>query len=98
MIFIVSKKQGPYGSLVIVTDKDLVGKKFEEGKLQLDLSKAFYLGEECTKEEVKSLLKEAQHIHLTGKKSVALGVEMNLISKKKIICVLGIQHAEMVLA
>ena len=53
MEYIVSKKQSQFGLLVVVTDSDIVGKKFEEGRLQLDLTKKFYRGEEKNKEEVK---------------------------------------------
>lgn len=98
MVFIISEKQGPHGSLVVVTDKNLVGKRFAEGKLQLDLSKAFYQGKESSPGEAKLLLKKAQYAHLTGKKAIALGVRLNLICKERILRVAGIPHAEMVLA
>lgn len=94
MEYIVSKKQSQFGLLVVVTDSEIVGKKFEEGRLQLDLTKKFYLGEKKNKEEVKQMMITARHLHLTGKDAVAIGVEMDLVDPKKIIFVDKIPHAE----
>ena len=93
---IVSIKQGPHGSLIIITDNKIIGKTFSEGKLQLDFTKKFYQGEEKTGQEVKKLMLEAQHLHLSGEKTVALGVELNLVDKERILWVKGIPHAEVV--
>lgn len=80
--------------LVVVTDADIVGKKFEEDRLQLDLTKKFYQGEPKTKEEVKQIMMTARHLHLTGKGAVAIGVEMELVDPKKIIFIDNVPHAE----
>lgn len=94
MDFIVAVKQSQFGLLVVVTDADIIGKKFEEDRLQLDLTKKFYQGETESKEEVKQLLKKARHVHLTGKGALAIGVEMDLVDSKKIIFIDKIPHAE----
>ena len=47
MKFIVSQKNGPHGLLIVITDKDIIGKLFSEGKLQLDLTKEFFEGLEA---------------------------------------------------
>ncbi|MDP3697974.1 MAG: DUF424 family protein [Nanoarchaeota archaeon] len=94
MDYIVAKKQSQFGMLVVVTDADIVGKKFEEDRLQLDLTKKFYQGEPKTKEEVKQIMMTARHLHLTGKGAVAIGVEMELVDPKKIIFIDNVPHAE----
>ncbi|HLD80107.1 MAG TPA: DUF424 family protein [Candidatus Nanoarchaeia archaeon] len=94
MDYIVAKKQSQFGLLVVVTDSDIIGKKFEEERLQLDLTKKFYQGEVKNKEEVKQIMMTARHMHLTGKASVAVGVEMDLVDPKKIIFIDKIPHAE----
>ncbi len=93
---IVSIKSGPHGSLAVITDKDIMGKSFLDGKIQLDFSKKFYQGEEKTEEEVKKIILESQHLHLSGKNSIALGIELNLVDKERILWVKGIPHAEVV--
>tara|TARA_Y100000310_G_scaffold4494_1_gene5409 strand:+ start:215 stop:514 length:300 start_codon:yes stop_codon:yes gene_type:complete len=97
MVLIVSEKEGPNGLLLVITDKDILGKRFTEGKIQLDLTSNFYKGEEKEKEEVKEELEKARDIHLTGKEAVALGVELDLINNENILWVQGIPHAESVI-
>ncbi len=97
MKFIVSEKEGGHGLLLVVTDSDLLGKLFEEGKIQLDLRSTFYKGEEKTKEEVKTLLVGARDIMLTGKAAVALGIELDLVDPKKILYVQKVPHAQVAL-
>ncbi len=94
MEYIVGVKQSQFGLLVVVTDADIIGKKFEDEKLQLDLTKKFYQGEVKTKEEVKQMMMAARHMHLTGKGAVAIGMEMDLVDPKKIIFIGKIPHAE----
>ena len=96
MALIVGEKQGPHGQLLIITDKDIVGRKFEEGKMQLDLTKDFYQGSEKSKEEIKIMLEKAQHFHFTGKEAVALAVEEDLVDVKKIVWVQKVPHAQAV--
>jgi len=97
-MFIVSEKDSPTGLLIVVTDENILGKKFEEGKLQLDLTKEFYQGEKKNEEELKLIFQKAQHIHLTGENSVALGIKLNLIEQNHILRISGIPHAEVVMS
>lgn len=97
MNFIVVQRESKHGMLIIVTDKDILGKKFEEEKVQLDLTLAFYKGEEHSKEEVKEFLKKGYILHLTGKLSVAVAVEMDLVDPNRILWIQGVPHAEVVL-
>lgn len=97
MTLIVSEKSGPNGLLLVVTDEDILGKTFEEGKIQLDLTKEFYKGEEKSKEEVKELFVKARDIHLTGKEAVAVGVELSYVESDHIIYVEGVPHAQVVI-
>jgi hypothetical protein len=96
MEFIVAKKNGPQGLLLIVTDREILGRKFEEGKRQLDLGPAFYRGEAMSREEVKKLFSQAQHLHLTGTQAIALALEEDLLRSENLLWVQGIPHAEVV--
>jgi uncharacterized protein len=98
MTLVASNKQGPHGLLLVVTDKEILGMKFEEGKVQLDLTKNFYQGEEKKKEEIKSKIHDARDLHFTGKEAVAILIEMELVEEKKVLWVEGIPHAEVILA
>ncbi|MBT4935395.1 DUF424 family protein [Candidatus Woesearchaeota archaeon] len=97
MKLIVSQKSGPHGILVVITDKDILGKKFMEGKVQLDLTKEFYKGEEMDEKDVITLCEKARDLHLTGKHAVALGINQNLIDPQNILYVQKVPHAEVVM-
>src|SRR3989338_5950760 len=97
MALIVKEYHSQHGYIYVITDKDILGKKFEERKLQLDLTKKFYSGEEVSKEELKKKIKQARHLHLTGKEAVAVGIEMDLVDPEKILYIQKIPHAEVMI-
>ena len=96
-MFIVARKETPRGMLLVVTDADVLGKVFTDGKRQLDLANPFYKGEEMEKEEVKKLVLESRYLHLTGKEAVQLGVDLGFVEKKNILMIQEVPHAEVVM-
>ena len=44
--------------IVIICDSNLIGKKLEEGKFQLDIKENFFNGEEKTKQETIKIIKD----------------------------------------
>lgn len=79
--------------LVTVCDTNLLGKKFEEGTAQLDLTGDFYKGEEKDSEEAGDLIRNADHVNLVGEKSVHLGVHEGVIDADHVRKVNGIPYA-----
>lgn len=84
-------------NLVAMCDSGLIGKKFEEGKLQLDLSSSFYKGEEKSDDEIKELLKDAYMVNVVGELSVGFCLKLNLIEESHVIKIDGIPHAQAIL-
>ena len=86
-----------YRKIVAVCDAELLGKRFEQGKMQLDCRKDFYGGKLTREEEVIKILKQAildaATFNLVGKKAVACGVRAGIISKEGIIKIAGIPYA-----
>ena len=82
--------------VLALCDKELLGKKFEQGNRQLDLTSSFYQGEEKTEAEIEQLIKEAYIINLVGEESLNLIKKLNL-APENIITIQGIPHAEIVL-
>jgi len=79
--------------LLAVADKELIGKKFEEGETCLDVTERFYKGEEKTEEEIIKAMKETANINIVGKKSIALGIKAEIITEDSVIEIKGIPHA-----
>ena len=96
MTYIVSKKSNSEGVLLVVTDSEIIGKLFEEGKKQIDLTSEFYKWERKSKEHARELIKASRHVHLTGKQAVALGVKLGLVNPGRVLVVQGIPHATVI--
>jgi len=85
------KIHNAYRMIVAVCDEDLIGKKFEEGNKQLDLTGTFFKGKEKTREEVIEIVRDAQTedaiFNIAGKESCALLKELGVISDEGILYV-----------
>lgn len=55
---------------ISVCDSNLIGKKFEEGKLCLNLSTSYYSGDESSIENILNILKKAKSATIVGTESV----------------------------
>ena len=77
-----------YRNVVAICDSDLLGKKFEQGNLQIDLSGSFFEGEEKTSEEtleiIQDLAIEDSTFNIVGEKSVRLALKAGIIEEKGI--------------
>jgi len=86
-----------YRRVVAVCDTELIGKYFEKGKLQLNVKKEFYKGEEKTEKETIEILREAKIddaiFNLVGKRAVDTAIKAGLIDKKGVIKIDNVPHA-----
>ena len=95
MISIKIYRQGT-DTLVGACDEKLIGKKFEDGKFQIDVKKEFYDGERITPNILKKFLEEATIANLVGELTIKAAIEMGLIDEDCIIRIKGVPHAQMV--
>jgi hypothetical protein len=95
MISIKIYKQGN-DILIGACDKELIGKKFEEGKLQILVSKEFYGGRIISIQSLIQYLKEATIANLVGKNTVECAIKIGLIDPDCVLKIQGIPHAQMV--
>ena len=83
--------------IVAICDNELIGKKFEEGKLQLDLSSSFYKGKEMNEDDLAHLLKDSCMVNIVGKKSTDLAIKWGIVDDKSILKINNIPHAQAIL-
>lgn len=83
--------------LVAVCDNNILGKKFEENGLQLDLTSDFYNGDEKTEEDVLKIIKSAYIISFVGKDSVKFAIKNNLINEDCVLVVRSVPHAQCII-
>jgi len=83
--------------IVAICDSDLIGKKFEEGNLQIDVKENFYLGKEASEEEVidtiQKMAREDATFNIVGKNSVNAALKSGLIREDGIVKIQGIPVA-----
>jgi len=87
-MFIKIHRSGNIRPVVAICDSDLLGKKFEEGKRQLDVRDSFYRGEEVNKERLVEIMKrqlvEDASFNIVGKESIQTALECGIITKQGI--------------
>ncbi|HLC31491.1 MAG TPA: DUF424 family protein [Candidatus Nanoarchaeia archaeon] len=76
-----------------IADAEVIGKKFEEGKRQLDVRESFFKGNLINKEQlIKQMIdqrKEDATFYIIGGKSVQAAIEAGIINEKDIDIVQG---------
>ncbi len=86
-----------YREIVAVCDNELLGKKFEEGKFQLEVKENFYKGNETNKEEtlkiMKTMAKEDATFNVVGDESVNTALEVGIIDEQGIGKIKGVKFA-----
>jgi len=86
-----------YRKIVAVCDSDLLGKRIEEGKMQLDISRDFFGGDKKSEKEVIEIIKDAclddATFNFVGKKSVGIALKIGLLDKEGIISIQGVPCA-----
>ncbi len=91
------KKYDTEGHIIVaVCDRNILGKKFREGKLVLKLDSSFYKGDEANEIDVKDALLSATIANIAGEKAIACAVECGCIDPDVVIFIEGIPHAQMI--
>lgn len=83
------------GVMVAVCDEELIGKKFSENGLFLEISKSFFCGNVVSDKGVIEGLNCATIANLVGEKTIACAIENGYIDKECVLRVEGIPHAQM---
>jgi len=95
MLFIKIHKS--YRDVIAICDSEIVGKKFEEGRFQLDIKENFYKGEEINEEKainiIQRMSKEDATFNIVGDKSVNAAVKAGIVEKRGIKKIKGIPFA-----
>jgi len=86
-----------YRDVVAISDKELIGKQFEENNLQLDIKESFYKGEELSEEETLNKIKyfalEDSTFNIIGPLSINISLKAGIISEDGIKRIENIPYA-----
>ncbi|MCD4666307.1 DUF424 family protein [archaeon] len=79
--------------VVSLCDENLIGKKFSEGDLELNITERFYKGENLPEDKILELIKNANNLNVVGEESIKFAIKNKLINKQDIIKIKNIPHA-----
>ena len=96
-LYMFVKIHKSYRNVVAICDSELIGKKFEEEKFQIDVKENFFKGDKVTENEAISIMKrmlvEDATFNIIGEKSVRASLKAGVISKDGIKKIGGIPFA-----
>ena len=81
--------------LVIVCDPELIGKKFKQGELKLEVKESFYQGTEASIKECIAMLREATIANLVGS-IVGHAIKAGIIKRANVLRIQNVPHAQLV--
>lgn len=86
-----------YRDVIAICDSELIGRRFEEGKFQLDVKESFYKGEKADEREVIEVIqlmaKEDATFNIVGNKSVNAAIKAGIVTQEGIKKIQGIPFA-----
>ena len=82
------KIHSSYRDVVAICDSELIGKRFEEGKRQLDIRENFYKDMKVTKQEAVRIIKqqaaEDSTFNIVGEKAIEASIEAGVINEDSV--------------
>lgn len=86
------------GEVVLAAcDRELLGKKFEEGELHIHVREEFYYESFVSEQTFLNSMKLATIINLVGENVVRIAIREGYIDKDNVLRIAGVPHAQMVL-
>jgi len=83
--------------MVAACDRELLGKKFEEGELVLEVKDSFYYESFVTDTTFINSMKIATIANLVGEHVVDLAIKEGFVEEEGVIRIKGVPHAQMFL-
>jgi len=84
------------GLLVAVCDKELIGKTFKSGELEVNISTHFYKDKLVGADAVLTALNGSFAGNFFGKKAVKLAIKAGVVSKEGVKKIAGVPHAQFI--
>jgi hypothetical protein len=83
-------------TLIAVCDSDILGEKFKEGHLCIEVSQEFFGDGLATCFEVETALKGATMANFVGCKTVEHAIRLGYVERENVLSIDGILYAQMV--
>jgi len=96
--FLLSRRETPEGTLVAVCDADVLGETFEDGEVTLEVTEAFYGGDEAEPADADAVVEglyDADTANLVGADCVGIAVDAGVIDPDRVLEVGETLHAQL---
>ncbi|QZY00796.1 DUF424 domain-containing protein [Halobaculum rubrum] len=96
--FLLSRRETPEGTLVAVCDADVLGETFEDGEVRLEVTEAFYGGDEAEPADADAVVEglyDADTANLVGADCVGVAVDAGVIDADRVLEVDDTLHAQL---
>ena len=80
--------------ILAACDAEILGKKFSEGDLQIEVKRSFYSGKLTNLETLKEELEKATIANLTGNNVVDFAIKNKFVDEKNVLKISNIKHAQ----
>ena len=88
---VLVKVHHAYRQIVAVCDSEIIGKKFEQGNMQIDVTEEFFKGDEMPESKAIKFLQDKADddacFNIVGKNSVEIAVKAGIIEKDRYITI-----------
>ena len=99
MGLLLHERQTAEGLLVSVCDTACLGETYEEGEVSLDVTEAFYGGDDAAEADpdtVVESLTRASVANIVGEQAVSVAIEAGIVDEERVLSVDGTLHAQLV--
>ena len=96
---LLRERQTGEGLLVSVCDAACLGETYEEGAVSLDVTEAFYGGDDAAEADADAVvesLARASVANIVGERAVSVAVEAGIVDEERVLSVDGTLHAQLV--
>jgi uncharacterized protein len=83
--------------IAAICDCDLMGRKFCEGPLRVEIHAGFFGEDKASAKEVEEALSKATIANLIGEQSVDQAIRLGYVSHENVLLIQGVPCAQMVL-
>ena len=83
--------------LIAVCDCEILGKRFEEGPLHIDVCADFFGNVKAAPEEIERSLSSATIANFVGRNAVDFAIELGYVDRENVLVIDGVPCAQMVL-
>ena len=95
MIYIKAIKVGD-DIIIAACDREVLGKKFSDGRFHLHVKEDFYKGDLKPLEELDRLIRNATIVNLSGNRAVDRAIKMGFVDEDCTLEISGIKHAQII--